>query len=225
MESQKSNRGESPHSSPHSNRASPASSSTGVGHQNAPQVITMELSPPEELLLCYSPSETDTPDNWENGYQQYLDSPNQQGSPGTSTYFPVEANKPNENPSPSETAAVSPGRQARRDQNIEFMRKKAKDFFKKQATTNMPDTPSQTSRLDTREPVSDAVQWARLMNFDDILVNVDTLFHRPGSTFPSIDGETMRELILGQYEIARSQNSEKWLREARKWAEAFFPSN
>ena len=154
-----------------------------------------------------------------------MDSPNQQGSPGTSTYFPVEANQPNENPSPSETAAVSPRRQARIDQNIEFMRKKAKDFFKKHATTNMPDTPSQTSRLDTRAPVSDAVQWAQLMNFDDILVNVDTFFHRLCSTFPSIDGETMRELILGQYEIARSQNSEKWLWEARKWAEAFFPSN
>ena len=35
----------------------------------------------------------------------------------------------------------------------------------------------------------------------------------------------MRELILGQYEIARSQNNDKWLLDARKWAEAFLPSN
>ena len=127
MESQKSNRGELPHSSPHSNRASPASfSSRGVGHQNAPQAtISMELSPPEELLLCYSPSETGTPDNWENRYPQYLDSPIPQGSPGTRTFFPAEADQQKENISSAETAAVSPGRQARRDQNIEFMKRKA----------------------------------------------------------------------------------------------------
>ena len=73
--------------------------------------------------------------------------------------------------------------------------------------------------------MSDTVQWARLMNFDEVLIDVDLLFHRLGSTFPSIDGETMRELILGRYEIARSQDNEKWLRDARKWAEAFLPSN
>ena len=100
------------------------------------------------------------------------------------------------------------------------MQQKAEDFFKKHATSNL--APDQTGM--DRKPAAEAKnQWARLMNFEEVLVGADKLFRELGATTPSIDAATMAELVMGQYELAKRKNDEGWLREARHWAINFFP--
>ena len=144
-----------------------------------------------------------TPDNWDSMYGKYLqDSPIRGGTPrshrGDIGDSPEQADK-----------------QKRAAEQFEAVERRAERFLRQNATP--------ISTEDQKPSSEGIIAWVRVMNFDEVLLHPDQLFNTLGSTTPSIDSATMEELVLGQYELARKQRAEAWLRNARQWATMFFP--
>ena len=67
-------------------------------------------------------------------------------------------------------------------------------------------------------------QWVKVLSYDGHLLTPDYLFRVLGTFSPSIDAETLAEVMLGQYEVAKTKKMEEWVRPARMWAVKFFPT-
>ena len=172
-------------------------------HQNSPD--------DEDMLILSAVGEESvgsTPENWQQRYDLYL-----QDSPIT----------PKKRPESSKDH--SPTTQDRIKSQLASMHRRAEYFFQRTATTNLPTEGEVQTSLDRRAKAEETVQWARLMNYDEILVDAQVFFNTLGVTTPSIDAATMAELVMGQYDLAKRRGDECWLRGARQSAILFFPIN
>ena len=109
-------------------------------------------------------------------------------------------------------------------QNLLHIQQKADDFFKRNRIKNIAGVPTETTGKDRKPAADTKIEWAWVMNFEEVLVDAIRFFRELGATTPSIDANTMVELIMGQYVIAKRKDDEHWLREARHWAITFFPT-
>ena len=106
-------------------------------------------------------------------------------------------------------------KQKRASEQFEAVERRAERFFRQNATP--------VSTIDQKPSSEGIIAWDRVMNFDEVLLHPDQLFNTLGSTTLSIDSATMEKSVLGQFELARKQRAEAWLRNTRQWATMFFP--
>ena len=135
-----------------------------------------------------------TPENWRQIYSQYLED-----SPISQRESPKKLDKVDQ-----------------RSENQQHIQRKADVFFKTHAA------PMRWEGFQETEADKFA-QWVKVLSYDGHLLTPDYLFRVLETLSPSLDAETLEEVVLGQYEVAKTMKMEEWVRPARMWAVKFFP--